>query len=172
MRKTKVFVRRIVPAAVALGLVIGGSIPTALAASATEADRRSLSDYIAKADPICEVARTNMAAALAEYEIYVANSTQLRGSKPKIAKPKEYASFIAENLRYLEEQQVAVKKIKLPTGIYTAQLTTIWKKTDAAIAEIKAKPLDAAYTDPLRPLAKELRGLGFASCLQASRPKV
>ncbi len=146
--------------------------PVALAASSTPEDKKSLSDYIAKADPICETARVQMARTVATFERHKANTADLRGSKVNIAKPKELAEYVRVNLHFLEEQQVAIKKLKLPTGPYEGQVAELWKRTDGVIASVKKDPTEAAYTDPFRPLAQALRGLGFSSCLQANRPKI
>jgi hypothetical protein len=161
---------------VTLSAILGVSVlligaPVALGAASTPEDKKSLTDYIAKVDPICEKARVKMAASIASFERHKANSSSLRGPKVNIAKPKEVAEYVAANLRYLEEQQVEVKKVKLPTGPYSAQLTDIWKRTDAVIALVKKDASEAAYTDPFRPVAQNLRGLGFTSCLQPRRPK-
>ncbi len=157
--------------AVAIVGSIFGASGVAQAASATDADKVSLVAYIAKVEPICDKAREQMAASVASFERHEATTPGVRGGKKKIAKPKDVAEYVLLIVRYLEEQQVAVKKETLPSGPYSAQLAGIWKRTEAAIVSIKKNPAEAAYTDPLRPMAKELAELGFSSCLQAKRPK-
>jgi hypothetical protein len=170
MQLSKFFRRATLFGMVGLSLMMVAA-PLALAASSTPEDKKSLSDYIAKVDPVCETARVGMARTVASFERHKANTANLRGSKVNIAKPKELAQYVKVNLHFLEEQQVAIKKVKLPTGPYQAQLTDLWKRTDAVIAAVKKDPAEAAYTDPFRPMAQALRGLGFSSCLQPRRPK-
>lgn len=159
----------------ALVIAIGASVlavsPTAQAASATEADRASLTEYISRVDPICEQARIKMAASLKSFEQHELTNSSLRGKKVRLAKPKDVTAYITANLRYLEAQQVDIKKQKLPSGPYGPQLTELWKKTDEVIAQLKKDPTEAAFIDPFRPMAKELDTLGFAKCLQSKRPK-
>ncbi len=169
---------RRIAAGVTMALAVGGVAvfagPSATGASVSAADRSSLVAYIAKVDPICEGFRVNMAASLESFEIHEANvraSTKNKlGGKTNIAKPDNVVAYLNANLKYLEQQQVALKKQKRPTGPFDAQLDKIWKDTDVALAKLKSNPIDGAYTDPLRPMAKALEELGFKSCLQPKRP--
>ncbi len=142
------------------------SAPEDTAVSSTDPE---LQAYIKKADPICETTRKKMAPNLAAFELHESVSGRAKRKTVKVATPKNVTKYVTQQLGQLEQQQTAIRALKLPSGDSAKQLTDLWAQTDTVLTAVKADPL-SVYKDPFKPIATSLKALGFKECLQAKRP--
>jgi hypothetical protein len=133
-------------------------------------DPTAVSSYRDAADEVCAQAQEKMAANLGAFEVHNSTSGNVARGVTKVAKPEEVKAYTAGQLVHLEEQQVALRKLKLPTGQSGENLTKLWAEADKVLADVKKNPTEAAYTNPFKDVATALRLGGFEKCFQKERP--
>ena len=152
-----------------LRLLLGSSVVILVASAAPALAQGNLSSaqqaYRASADKICAAGNLRLVTAAKPYELQdEVSRSGAHSKKTKVAKPGDVVRFVQEEAATEMTNQIAsLKVLNIPTGDKTA-MTKLFADADKALAAMKAKPGEVAYSDPFKSVVKQFKSLGFADC--------
>ncbi len=147
-------------------------VPGADAASESAATAaKAKTDFITRADAVCQSGKNAMRRALEAHEDRVGFAARSGGryAKVKIASPDSVAEYVAVVLPMIESQVRQLQLIPAPSADRQL-ISTLLKDTSNAIAAAKKNPRQVAYDDPFHDLGKRYRAYGFQQCGTSDRP--
>ena len=152
-----------------LRLLFGSSVVALVASAAPSLAQGNLSGaqqaYRASADKICAAGNLRLVTAAKIYELQdEVSRSGARSKKTKVAKPGDVLRFVQEEATTGMTNQIAsLKVLNVPADDKTA-MTKLFADADKALAAMKAKPGEVAYSDPFKSVVKQFKSLGFADC--------
>jgi hypothetical protein len=157
---------------VALTTIVSSSVPASVRAEGTPAPLTAHAALIQSGDQICTDSNERLAKAAEEYETNtLSRASGVSTNRQKVAKPKEVGEFIAKVALKEIDNTISQLAINKPSPEDKAIYDGLIKDMRAALAITKAKPEEAAWTDPFKGVSQRFVVFGFKVCGHNYSPK-
>ncbi len=149
---------------VLLGATLLGTVASTAAYAQTEAEKA----FVATGDALCKKGNERLAQQALAFERHRLISRKAAKSvNQRVAKPADVAEFVEKFAAKAIEIQLGELGSLKPPPSQAAAFAAALKEANRALADIKAKPNEAAYRNSFQKSAKMMSALGFRSCGQA-----
>jgi hypothetical protein len=150
-----------------MAVVFAAAIAVTAPATSAHAQTTSERNFIATGDSICKKSNERLADEALEFERHKLISRKTASSvTQRVAKPADVAEFVAKfavkELQGQIDQLSALKPAKSQEEAFAAAM----KEANKGLADMKAKPNEAAFRNPMKKAGKLLSALGFRACGQ------